>query len=39
LVPELDGPIYKGVFSDICPLLSDSNFPVMIDPAQIAGFE
>jgi hypothetical protein len=22
LVPELDGPIYKGIFSDICLLLS-----------------
>jgi hypothetical protein len=22
MVPELYGPIYKGVFSDICPLLS-----------------
>jgi hypothetical protein len=36
LVPELYGPIYKGIFSEICLLLSTSNFPVMIDPAQIA---
>jgi hypothetical protein len=36
LVPELDGPIYKGIFSDICLLLSASNFPIMMDPAQIA---
>jgi hypothetical protein len=34
LVPELDGPIYKGIFSDICLLLSAFNFPIMIDPAQ-----
>jgi hypothetical protein len=25
LVPELDGPIYKGIFSDICLLLSAPN--------------
>jgi hypothetical protein len=29
-------PIYKGVFSDICPLLSAPNFLVMIAPAQKA---
>jgi hypothetical protein len=32
LVPDLDGPIYKGIFTDICPLLSAPNFPIMIDP-------
>jgi hypothetical protein len=36
MVPELYGPIYKGVFSDICPLLSTPDFLVMIAPAQIA---
>jgi hypothetical protein len=30
LVPDLDGPIYKGIFSDMCLLLSASNFPIMI---------
>jgi hypothetical protein len=38
LVPELDGPIYKGIFSDICLLVSASNFPIMIDLAQVAWF-
>jgi hypothetical protein len=38
LVPELDGPIYKGIFSDICRLLSAPNFSCMIDLAQIAWF-
>jgi hypothetical protein len=37
LVPELYSPIYKGVFSDICPLFSTLNFLAMITPAQIAG--
>jgi hypothetical protein len=27
---------YKGIFSNICPLLSAPNFPIMIDSAQIA---
>jgi hypothetical protein len=36
MVPELYGPIYKGVFSDICPLLSTPDFLVMIAPAKIA---
>jgi hypothetical protein len=36
LVPELDGPVYKGIFSDICLLLSVPNFPIMID--QSMGF-
>jgi hypothetical protein len=31
LVPELDGPIYKGIFSDNCILLSASDFPIMIN--------
>jgi hypothetical protein len=31
-----DDPIYKGILSDICPLLSAPKFPIMIDPAQIA---
>jgi hypothetical protein len=31
----LDGPIYKGIFPDIRPLLPVPNFPIMIDPAQI----
>jgi hypothetical protein len=31
--PELDGPIHKGIFSDICLLVSA---PIMIDLAQIA---
>jgi hypothetical protein len=38
LVPELYSPIYKGVFSDICPLLSAPNFLAMITPAQIAWY-
>jgi hypothetical protein len=33
MVPELHGPIYKGVFSDICQLLSTPDFLVMIAPA------
>jgi hypothetical protein len=33
---ELYGPIYTGVFSDICPLFSTPNFLAMITPAQIA---
>jgi hypothetical protein len=36
LVLELYGPIYKGIFSDNCLLFSASNFPIMIDSAQIA---
>jgi CO dehydrogenase/acetyl-CoA synthase delta subunit len=36
LVPELDGPIYKEIFTDICLLLSAPDFLIMIDPAQIA---
>jgi hypothetical protein len=36
LVPELDGPIYNGIFSDICPSFSVPNFLIIIDPAQIA---
>jgi hypothetical protein len=39
LVPDLDGPIYKGIFPDISLLLSAPNFPIMIDPAQIAWSE
>jgi hypothetical protein len=30
---QADGPIYKGIFSDICPLLSAPDFFIMIDPA------
>jgi hypothetical protein len=26
---------YKGIFSDICLLLSAPNFPIMIDPAHM----
>jgi hypothetical protein len=26
LVPKLDDPIYKGIFSDICPAISDSDY-------------
>jgi hypothetical protein len=33
---RVNGPIYKEIFSDICLLLSAPNFPIMIDPAQIA---
>jgi hypothetical protein len=36
MVPELDDPIYKGIFTDVCLLISAPNFPIMIDPAQIA---
>jgi hypothetical protein len=36
MVPELYCPIYKGIFFDSCILLSAPNFPIMIDPAQIA---
>jgi hypothetical protein len=36
MVPKLYGPIYKGLFSDICPLLSTPDFLVMNAPAQIA---
>jgi hypothetical protein len=36
MVPELDGPIYKGIFSDICLLHSAPNFPIMIEPSQTA---
>jgi hypothetical protein len=36
LIPELDAPIYKGIFSYICLLLSAPNFTIMIDPAQTA---
>jgi hypothetical protein len=28
-------PIYTRIFSDIYPLLSAPNFPIMINPAQI----
>jgi hypothetical protein len=35
LVPELYGPIYKGVFPDICPLLSAPNFLDMITLALV----
>jgi hypothetical protein len=38
LVPELDGPMYKVIFSNICLLLPASDFPIMINPAQIAWF-
>jgi hypothetical protein len=33
---ELDDPIYKGIFSDICLFLSAPNFPIMIEPVHIA---
>jgi hypothetical protein len=36
MIPELYGPIYKGIFSDISLLFPASNFPSMIDSAQIA---
>jgi hypothetical protein len=29
--PELYGPTYKGIFFDVCPLLSAPNFPIIID--------
>jgi hypothetical protein len=29
----MDCPFFKGIFSDICLLISVPNFPVMIDPA------
>jgi hypothetical protein len=35
LVSELYGPIYRGIFSDIFPLLPASNFPTMVGPAKI----
>jgi hypothetical protein len=28
LVPELDGPIYKGIFSDICLLLYEESLKI-----------
>jgi hypothetical protein len=36
LVPKLESLIYKGIFSDICLLLSAPNFPIMIALAQTA---
>jgi hypothetical protein len=36
LVPQLYGPIYKGIFSDICFLFFASNFTMMIDSTQVA---
>jgi hypothetical protein len=36
LVPELYGPIYQGLFADICPLLPAPHFPIVIYSAQIA---
>jgi hypothetical protein len=36
LVPELYGPIYRGILPVICPLLSAPNFPIIIDPTHIA---
>jgi hypothetical protein len=36
MASQLYGPIYKGVFSDISPLLSTPDFLVTIAPAQIA---
>jgi hypothetical protein len=35
LVPEMDDPIYKGIFFDICLLLFAPHFYIMIDPVQI----
>jgi hypothetical protein len=35
LVPELYGPVYRGMFSDICPFHCAPNIPVMIDLVEI----
>jgi hypothetical protein len=38
VVPGLYGPVYKGIFSDICLLFSASDFPILIDSAQMNDF-
>jgi len=34
LVPAFNGPIYEGIFTNICSLFSSSNFPILIIPTQ-----
>jgi len=38
LVPAFNGPIYEGIFTNICPLFSSPTFPIMIVPTQAAWF-
>jgi hypothetical protein len=35
IVPQFYGPIYKGIFPDICSLFPAPNFPIVVIPAQI----
>jgi hypothetical protein len=36
LVPQVDCPIYKGVFADISSWFPGPNFTIVIIPAQVA---
>ena len=36
LIPVSNEPIHKGVFPYVCSLFSGSDFPMMIDPTQVA---
>jgi len=36
---RLNGPIYEGIFTNICSLFPSPNFPFMIVPTQVAWFQ
>jgi hypothetical protein len=36
LVPAFNDSIYEELFTNICPLFSSPNFPIMIVPTQVA---
>ena len=39
MVPAVNGPINKGIFTNICSLFPSPNFPIMIVPTQVTWFQ